>query len=58
MKKKKLALKKLALDKSAIASLNGQQQAKALGGASQLGESKPPCGHCNNSQQDSCICFP
>lgn len=55
MKKKTVSLKKLAFDKSTIASLSEQQQAKALGGATLAGDTSP-CGPCPFSQDVSCNC--
>ena len=55
MKKKTVSLKKLSLSKSAIASLNGSQQAKALGGANS--DYTTPCGPCNYSEYPTCLCI-
>lgn len=54
MKKKKLVLKKLALDKSAIAILSGTQQAQAIGGADTVIGITTPCGPCIKTQAQSC----
>ncbi|PSK89481.1 class I lanthipeptide [Taibaiella chishuiensis] len=50
MKKKKIALKKLSLNKEVIAALDGVQQQRALGG----GDSVIKWEMCNYSQQPSC----
>lgn len=56
MKKKTLNLKKLSLNKLAIANLNGEQQAQALGGATLQGDTSP-CGPCNYSVEPTCLCI-
>ncbi|PSK91990.1 class I lanthipeptide [Taibaiella chishuiensis] len=57
MKKKIVKLQKLSLNKSAIASLNGQQQGQAVGGATELGVTQP-CALCRYTENPSCVNCP